>query len=836
MNYRSWLTLRTSGLVWVLPLFFLGVSQAMGQGVDFTRAEFSLTVELPETKNDTKNLLSQVDQQLNQKKWQEAIDTLQRLVGGHGSELILQGKNEVDLGSEYLYYDELKTYLQRRISQYSRKTPEFLETYRDRIDPLAKDELKSAKDSGDPARLAAAIDDYFLSTHADEALLFLGDLLIEQGRINEARTAWERISPQFRTPEDPENILLAMPGQPMWVAVDGIDWSKQREYVRKLLAESTQSSSLATVPDSDVDPAAVWARLCLASWLEGSSNRAAVELELLRQLYPDSNGYMGGRQTNYVSFLESLLETSPGANSPEHPSGWPTFAGSYSRTADAKLPEHAETYMPKWSASLEPHSLSRTAGRNGFGDDSGLIEIPLVAESAEALVSAFPIVMGEHLIIADEQRVRAFQLQSGLPSFVTGGSRVYEQTDVEYGSFHSSGRQIGFNFERGRRRGPLSAMSFKLIHALGPARFTLSSDHSKLVARMGSTAIGVPYLQAQFQDPADMIIFDLRKEGRMEARIPPVTELSGPWSFEGTGILEGNRLYVGMTKSGVRDETAVACFDWTTQQMLWRRTICLTQPYGSGLVVDGDFGFRSHNLLTLKDGVLYYNTNHGVIAALEADRGRMLWLTRYPRRTLAPSSLEMAHVQVERNVNPCVVTRGLVVAMPTDCERLFALDAATGQLVWQTVPGGINPVHLIGATDEDILVSGKQLFWVNLYSGRIRAEFPHADRIEKSRGFGRGVIAGDEVFWPTRDTIYRLKTKLGNDGKVIAAADPLKLTNFGEEGGNLVMADGLLVVAAPRRLTVYAPGSKDDLPMPQGPEGNAEAKAGTTKKPTSLDD
>lgn len=812
MRSRPTLTSRSAGLVWVLSLLLLGVSQASGQAQDaFARAEFSLTVELPETKNDTKNLLAQVDQQLQQQKWQDAIDTLERLISGHGNELIAQGSDQVDLGSQYVYYVELKTYLRRRISEYSRQRPEFLEVYRTRIDSLAKQELDAAIASRDPAQLSAAIDNYFLCSHADEALLHLGDLLLEQARFNEARTAWERISPRYRTPEDPQGVLLAMAGQPIWVAVDGIDWQQHRDYIASLLDSNLASSSLATIPTSDVDPAAVWARLCLASWLEESSDRAAVELELLRQLHPNAQGYLGGRDVNYAQLLTKLVASSPGEHASRQTKGWTTFAGSYARTAKASLPERAKTYKPNWSVSLETQSLSRGGGRNGLDEDDKLQTIPLVAESSDALLSTFPAVLDGNVIVADEERVRAFQLDSGLPAFPSEGSQVFDRDELDYGAFHTSGRRLDFDFSR-RRRSPLSAMSFRLLSALGPARFTLATDDAKLVARIGTTAIGVPYVNSQFQDPADMVVFDMRKEGKLEARIPSVTELSGPWSFEGTAIIQGNRLYCGMIKSGVRDESAVACFDWTTSQMLWRRTICLTQPYGSGLVADGEYGFRSHNLLTLKDGVLYYNTNHGVIAALEADRGDMLWLTRYPRRGLIPDKLEKAHSLVQRNANPCIVTRGLVIMMPLDCERLLALDAATGQLVWQTVPGGLDPLHLLGATQDDVLVSGEQLFWVHLHSGKIRAEFPSVHQMFRDRGYGRGTLVGDQVYWPTRDKIFRLDSRLDSGGSVKEAALPVDLLPYGEEGGNIVVAGGQMIVASPSRLTVYSPSLLLDPP------------------------
>lgn len=807
-------TIRTAGLVGFLALSLLGGSQSFGQVGDLeVRAEFSLTVELPEIRNDTKNLLSQIDQHLQQKNWQDAIDTLGRLIGSHGDELIARGSDQVDLGSQYTYYVDLKSYLQRRIAEYSRQTPEFLEVYRQRIDPLAQTVLDEAKASRDPAQLANAIDDYFLSSYTDDALLYLGDLLLEQARFNEARTAWERISPQFRTPNDPSGVLLAMPGQPMWVAVDGIDWKKHRNYIRQCLEDNASSSPLATIPNSNIDPAAVWARLCLASWLEGAEDRAQSELELLKQLYPDGHGYLGGRETNFAQFLSRLVDTSHGTLPGRHEKDWPTFAGAYSRNGHGKLTRPAGTYQPNWSVAIDRQILSRPAGSGVTNGQAAEPEAtPLISETEKELNSTFPIVHDGVVVVADEQRVRAFELESGLAAFPTSG-RAFDKTDLEYGAFYSPGRRVDVDFESRRRGNLLSAMTIKFLHALGVPRFTQSSDGDMLVARLGITAIGVPMFQAQFQDPADMVIFDMSKQGKLIARIPPVTELSLPWSFEGTAIIDGNRLYCGMTKSGVRDESAVACFDWTTSQMLWRKSLSITQPYGSGLVQEADYGHRSYNLLTLKDGVLYYNTNHGVIAALDAERGDTLWLTRYPRLPLVPTPrLELAHGLVQRNINPCVVTQGLVISMPLDCDRVFALDAATGQLVWQTVPSGIEPMHILGATDEDVLVSGKQLFWIQLHSGKIRAEFPQVARDPRDSGFGRGTIAGDQVYWPTHDTVYRLGSRLDENAQVVTAGEPVDLAQYGEEGGNVLVSDEFMIIASPSRMTVYSPTSSHVLP------------------------
>jgi hypothetical protein len=65
---------------------------------------------------------------------------------------------------------------------------------------------------------------------------------------------------------------------------------------------------------------------------------------------------------------------------------------------------------------------------------------------------------------------------------------------------------------------------------------------------------------------------------------------------------------------------------------------------------------------------------------------------------------------------------------------------------------------------------------------------------------GRGVIAGNEVFWPTRDTIYVLDVVRGERTR-----SPLSLTSFSEGGANLAAAHGHLIVASHDKLMALGP-------------------------------
>ncbi len=72
------------------------------------------------------------------------------------------------------------------------------------------------------------------------------------------------------------------------------------------------------------------------------------------------------------------------------------------------------------------------------------------------------------------------------------------------------------------------------------------------------------------------------------------------------------------------------------------------------------------------------------------------------------------------------------------------------------------------------------------------------DGAQTPQGYGRGLLAGDKIYWPTRTEIHILDQETG------ARADaPIKLQSFQASGGNLALGDGFLVVAGPDSMVVF---------------------------------
>lgn len=759
-----------------------------------TRGQFSLTVDLPELTNESQQLLVQLEQRLRDEQWQEAIEGYRRLVSAHGDQLFEADSLTLQSGDQFIFYVGLRRRLHTQLAEIARRKPELLAPYREQTDVAAKQAYDAAIAAHDTGALETAIERYFLASDTDQALLALGDMRLERGEFAAARAAWEQIDPRLRTPHDEKSLLYAFPGQPLWVAVDGVDWQLDGEEIKQLLLEPQRYSAHRAVPTTEIPLADLLARLTLASALEGDQRRATIEHDLLKRLTPEAEGTIAGKRQRLDTALKSILEDAAGKQYElQFVDDWKTFAGNQERNAVADQSPAAAKLV--WSTELPtPSSNMRLAG------------IPEMLQSGEPPLSYYPIAVDGELFVNDPERLRALRLQDGSPAWPTGG--VNDPKNPDYGMFHRSGVDLSNGLRLGNTNQWQDRQLPKMESAIGAPRYTLSANGRLMAARQGASLSVYTERPSTFFKSAEMYVIDLAAEGRIASIIAANDPGEQEWEFEGTGLIDDGRLYVAMTKNGVRSESAIACYDASTARRIWRRTVCSTEPYGAGLVLGDKAGQRSHNLLTLSDGVLYYNTNRGVIAAVSAAAGEIQWLTLYPRGPLEAGTMTQANQQLTRELNPCIVTGDMVIAMPADCDRIVALDAATGKLQWQTVPGGVQATHLLGTTKDDLIVSGEQLFWIRLDSGRLRCQFPNPrdpDNPQAERppqGYGRGILARDTIYWPTLEAVYVLKQQVGPGEKPVAAREPIDLQRLGLKGGNLAISGDYLVVASATQLSV----------------------------------
>ena len=709
-------------VAWPVPAFvaacvlFASVQHAawaqlgrMGFGlVPGSRFELSDNVRLDQVDGTVRTYLDRVKEYLADGQWDEAVETLRQVMEESGTKLI---------GVTERRFISVRDYCHLQLASLP---PEALALYRSRVDPLARKWYEEGIANRNRRRLLDVVDQAFASSWGDNALYALGEMALETADYAAARSYWEKAIP-VDPPADASRTWLS-------------------------------------VADTDLDLAAIRARLVLVSILEGSRARAGDELAELARLHPDAQGRLGGRDVNYIEALSPLLTES--TKWPDLPlyqnTGWSTFAGSPSRNKIA--PQGVDLADVAWRVPL-PQTLA--AGTKIWGS---VKTTRRVAEDARSPLSYHPVLSGNLVLVNNQVEILALDVATGQPAWGHVNPQIYrDEFDEEVHSLYSPSDNLGV------------------------PRFTMTVFDGKLYARMGTAVTSRPRDPQLVRGTGYLVCLDLEAEGRQVWNImPPEKE----FSFEGSPVADGTNVYVAMRRSDILPQVHVACFGAEDGRLRWQRFVCAAETPARGMLHES-----THNLLTLHRSTLYLNTNLGAVAALSTRDGRLKWVSLYPR--VRQGDLLKPAPHFCRDLTPCLYDRGILLAAPSDSRQIFALDATTGQILWHTGPQVEDVVHLLGVSGDALIASGSKLYWIGLKgeeAGKVKHVWP--DGHEKL-GYGRGVLAGDCVYWPTREKIYVFDQSTGRQKKAVS------LVARGATGGNLLVAPGCLLIADSDELVAF---------------------------------
>jgi outer membrane protein assembly factor BamB len=551
-----------------------------------------------------------------------------------------------------------------------------------------------------------------------------------------------------------EQALLTL-GQWAW---ESGNLTAARGYWSLLLPSREPSSAGPTetvlrYPDPQVDPAEIGARLVMASLVEGDPIRAHAELAGFRRRFGQARGHLGDREGNLAELLDQVAERSRSWTFPPRDTAVSTFGVNAAR--NGVLPRAIEVGATRWSVGLPPdlyapvHSL--VSEREGLG--------------------FFPVVFKNFLFVTTSDQVLAWDLRTGKPAW--GADRL------QNAAIYSATPDVSAP--------PPSPV------LVGAPRYTMTIDDGRLYARMGDPTTTRPRSALRESD-SSIVCLDLQRgEGKLLWKVDAAS-LDPQSAFEGSPLVSHGHAYVAVRKGRPRMQTDVVCLESETGIRLWSSSVCAAvEDVGlNGSVL-------SHQLLTAGDDAVYLSTGLGAVAALEADSGSLRWVITYE----SGDSDKPASTRERRENSPCLFAQNIVVAAPADASLLLAVDSRSGIVLWRrALPGGVE--HLLGTKDGTLIVSGESLWGLNLATGRVEWRVGFTD--PASFGFGRGILAGDVVYWPTREDIYVVEQVTGRLRRRI----PL-LARYVESGGNLVLAGDFLAIAQSRRIVVLGPQAGSPL-------------------------
>lgn len=511
-------------------------------------------------------------------------------------------------------------------------------------------------------------------------------------------------------------------------------------------------------PDSKLDLAAVRARLVLCSIVEGALDRAKGEWAELNRLHPTARGRWAGQEVCFAEALRQMLDEASAWPLPPGPADWPVFGGNAQRNGRAEPPP--DPAGPLWRLPL--------ASRDRPGEAAA----PIRASDDRPF---FPVAWRRWMFFHDATRVVALRLDNGRPAWGEGDGTIYRDA-----------------WDDAPLDRPLPDELF------GAPRYTLAAADGRLFVRLGNPVTGRPLARTEHR-PGSLVCLDLSSQGRLVWKAAAEPD----WAFEGSPLVAEGRVFIAMRRHGVRVQAHVACFDADNGRMLWRRFVCAAESPGKGALYE-----CSHQLLSFDHGTIYYNTNLGAVAAINAENGRIRWAALYPRVAGGDASHPTSHWQ--RDPSPCLVDRSSVFVAPADSPHVFAYDAASGQLLWESSEQLAEATHLLGTSGPWLLAGGARLFWIAAggpQGGRALRRWPDG---AGGPGVGRGLLSGGWVYFPTRETIEVFEAESARHRRTIALAP------FGLKGGNLLVAQGTLLMATAEELVAFSntAGLRPQSPAP----------------------
>lgn len=716
----------------------------------------------PNDSDQAESMLRSAAANVRDKQWLEASEFYQKVVQQFGDRAV---KIPEELRSDSAFSEESRRWLNIReyVTALVALWPEEGRVaYRQRTDEQARIIWNRAIDpqNGTEQRkseLLRLADDFYQSSFGDRAMERLGDQAFQQGRFQEAVNWYSRLTIMPDEQPTPEGVLRFP----------------------------------AVYPSFYGEPALITAKYVLSKFASGQIEDSA-KIQILKafaEKYPNATGSFAGRSGLISASLVKAIADDKLNQAPKQTDNWLTFAGSPTRNWVVKDP--IDIGARQWRVPIEPvlppRGVIPRGGRFGGPFGGGLIlrNQPTAGSRGQndPILAYHPVIVGDQIAVATENRVVAYNLNEA--SKPDGTVNPLWWQDVDKAGNNRAGNQVFIS---------------------GTPRMTLTAHKNRLFGRLGDSGISLEFGNRMSSSNAYIAAFDILNKGQVLWKVacssipllqPDGNNAPAMGSLEGTPVADDNRVYTVITLPGHQTSTYVAALSADTGRVEWVQYLFdAPNRFDLQAATIGILAGHAHHLLTLANDQLYYQSDNGAVASLDAATGRIQWVTAYPRQELENTPV------IRRDLNPAIYADGLVYVAPADSPHVFALEASSGAVRWKTSPLP-DVVHLIGVAKGHLFATGDRVWTIDAQTGRIIRSWP-----DSGTGYaasGRGLLAGEYLYWPTQNEIHILDQKNGlrsNRGTIRIRE------RFQTTGGNLALGDGFLVVAGADSLNVFTQNSR----------------------------
>lgn len=743
--------------------------------------------------------IEQINQLIASAEFSEALASLEKLYEESEARLIEVGPVQLAGTQRTQKFVPVQDWCQAKIIEVLRADNDSQESYRQRTRAQASAAFQTIQQSKNLEAAFRAARRYRPTERGDELALLLADLYLESGSSLAAIEALNQIDRGLGfvqgvgQDQDEFRGRFFNDGTPWWLLASQVSDEAGRERLRTAWQNKIEEfEQNVSAHQSALKADEVVQRWLVAYALSPNALDQATLWKWFRAVSQDadSKGSEGKSFGDLGSQAEEILQWSP----VESESGWTTFAASEQRVGKVYESVGSQFDLAQW-----PDRRFQLERFSAYGPQPKASR-PRVGELDGGSLVYHPVVDDGRLYLNELTKISAFDLESGRPWPDIQPSLPLFDSQIAPSAYVPLGYPL-----------------------IGTPRGTLTIVDDHLYARMGSPVTG--WANRDSSNDGGSISYlvglDLSKQGSLLAGFP--LRLNEPEfvaaEFEGCPLVFGDLLIVAYAqRDSVGVRRSVAAFDRFGGELRWK-----SEGLAAGFPQGVDrANLISHQLLTLAGGRVYYNTNLGQIVCLDPLTGQVVWTTSYEdyeskgRRYPRPERFRY------RDLNPCVISGGLVYCLPQDAPELIVLDATTGNLVWSTSDTELaDAIHLVGREGGSIVVGGDRLTWLDARTGKVLGRFPAGttpgdlNALPNPRGLGRGSIHDGLVYWPVENEVFVFPADLSGSAENSVDAPPIvkryPLERGGAEGGNLLIAEGWFVYAAPARLMAFKsllPGDK----------------------------
>ena len=261
----------------------------------------------------------------------------------------------------------------------------------------------------------------------------------------------------------------------------------------------------------------------------------------------------------------------------------------------------------------------------------------------------------------------------------------------------------------------------------------------------------------------------------------------------------GERLVAGLRAGRGGQEHYLCCLRASDGALLWRTYVCgrhaAPVDLRAGRPPPAFEGPPAHS-----DGLVVTIAGSGVMASTDLATGGLRWLARYDQLTLRRQPARIRRNDVWQHATP-LIAGGVVYATPRDADFLYAVDLASGRLLWRRERGDHR--YLVAVRDGRAYLAGARAACLNVRGEtEWEAELPSAV-------IGRPVLAAHVLHLPITGGVVFLDAATG--GLLDRVAWPAwqhgqpRTYRADIASGDLHLAAGRLIVTTPFTINVFEP-------------------------------